>query len=60
VTEIFIFENILKNSFKFGNSSYEGKIEGRIEGIVRRGRSRKRLLDGFKEKRGKPKFKEKH
>jgi hypothetical protein len=38
--------------------SYEGKIEGRIEGRVRRGRRLKRLLDGFKEKRGNRKLKE--
>ena len=56
MTESFIFENTLQSSFKFGNNSYEGKTEGRIEGIVRRGRRRKRLLDGFKEKRGKRKF----
>jgi len=30
----------------------EGKIEGRIEMAVRRGRSRKQLLDDLKEKRG--------
>jgi len=42
------------------NNSYEGKIEGRIEGIVRRGRRSKRLLDGFNEKRGKRKFEETH
>ena len=47
-------------SFDFGDSSYEGKIERRIEGIARRGRRRKQLLDGFKEKIGNRKFKEKH
>jgi hypothetical protein len=30
----------------------EGKIEGRIEVTTRRGRRRKQLLDGLKEKRG--------
>jgi hypothetical protein len=29
----------------------EGKIEGRMEVTERRGRRRKQLLDGFKEKR---------
>jgi hypothetical protein len=49
VAETFIFENILQKSVKFGNSSYEGKVEGRTEGRVRQGRSLKRLLEGFKE-----------
>jgi hypothetical protein len=35
----------------------EGKKEGGIEVTVRRGRRRKQLLDGFKEKRGYWKFK---
>jgi hypothetical protein len=36
----------------------EGKIEGMIEVTGRRGRRRKQLLDGFKEKRSYWKFKE--
>jgi hypothetical protein len=36
----------------------EGKIEGRIEVMGRRGRRRKQLLDDLKEKRGYWKFKE--
>jgi hypothetical protein len=36
----------------------EGKLEGRIEMMGRRGRRRKQLLDGLKEKRRYWKFKE--
>jgi hypothetical protein len=44
----------------FVNHSHviEGKIQGRIEGLGRRGRRRKRLLDDFKGERGYGKLKE--
>jgi hypothetical protein len=48
-----------RSKFIFVNHSHaiEGKIQGRIEVLGRRGRRRKQLLDDFKEERGYGKLK---
>jgi hypothetical protein len=47
-----------KSIFVNYSHAIEGKIEGRIELLGRRGRRRKQLLDDFKEERGYGKLKE--